>query len=430
MSEASVLPPSSVLLHIGPYKTGTTAIQSALFAAKPRLSEYGVGYPGTWRRLVGAGYSVMRWAPRGRTVPGPEVWDRFSAHVRSRTQERICVSTEDFSGIGDPKKADKIINDLGGDRVHVLYVARALHRLLPSAWQERVKGHEERGYPDWLRSVLASPGAKKDAAYRAFWRPHDLAAKVRTWAPLVGPDRFHVLIADDSDRDYLLRRFEELLDLPNGFLEQAPTDNESLSLVRLELLRRLNERFRERQWSDRLYYQLVQSGLTKGLQSAPRSDVDLRPPQLPSWALERVRELGEQRINTITDNGLDVIGDLDRLRPPADYRTDDDHISIQSLVTLDTMLEGISALLDEVVERDDELRLATTRQLEKSRVAASNPLSRTSSRAMLSEVARRQRQRIRRSAARALPSRRRAERTTPGGMDRQREKTAELVERS
>ena len=401
MSEASVLPPSAVLLHIGPYKTGTTAIQSALFAAKPRLEEYGVGYPGKWRRLVGAGYSVMRWAPRGRTIPGPEVWERFSANVRSRDQERICVSTEDFSGIGDPAKAGKIINDLGGERVHVLYVARALHKLLPSAWQERVKGHEVRTYPQWLGSVLAGPDEAKNRAYKAFWRPHDLAAKARTWVPLVGPDRFHVLIADDSDRDYLPRRFEELLGLPSGLLQQPRSDNESLSLVRLELLRRLNERFRERGWSDELYFELIQSGLTKGLKTAPRGEVDLRPPSLPTWALERVRELSDLRVSTITEYGLDVIGEPKRLLPPTDYCPDDEEISVESLVTLDTMLEGISAMLNEVVRRDGELSRKSAAEVDKLRTAARTTLSRTSSRTMLTEIARRQRRRLRRALRRS-----------------------------
>ena len=41
-----LLPPQAVLLHIGPHKTGTTAVQSALASARPRLKTAGVLYPG------------------------------------------------------------------------------------------------------------------------------------------------------------------------------------------------------------------------------------------------------------------------------------------------------------------------------------------------------------------------------------------------
>jgi len=401
MSEASALPSDAVLVHIGPYKTGTTTIQSALFAAKPRLAEHGVVYPGKWRRIVSAGYSVMRWSPRGRTIPGPEMWDGFAARMRARSDERVCISTEDFSRISSSETAGKIVRDLGSDRVHVLYVARSFDRLLPSAWQERVKGHDEREYEEWLHSVLPAPKAKKDAAYRAFWRPHDLEAKAKVWLPHVGRDRFHVLIADDSDHDHLLRRFEELLGLPHYFLEQQSSDNESLSVVRLEVLRRLNRRFREEEWPDLLYYQLIQSGLIRGLQSAPRTDVDLRPPALPSWAVDRVRARSDERIAAIERLGLSVIGDPERLRLPADYRAADVHRRAEELVPTDAVVEGVSAMITAVLRRDAEQQPRPTDS------GLSPQLTGIPSRTMLAEIVRRQRRRVRRIARRARRARRR-----------------------
>lgn len=48
------LPAGTRLLHIGPHKTGTTAVQGALFAAKERLPEYGVAFPAHSRHPVEA----------------------------------------------------------------------------------------------------------------------------------------------------------------------------------------------------------------------------------------------------------------------------------------------------------------------------------------------------------------------------------------
>jgi len=44
-----LLPEGSRLLHIGPPKTGTSAIQSAARVALPELYEYGVHYPNLGR---------------------------------------------------------------------------------------------------------------------------------------------------------------------------------------------------------------------------------------------------------------------------------------------------------------------------------------------------------------------------------------------
>ena len=41
------LPERSILLHIGPYKTGTSALQAAAARLRPELLAHGVRYPGT-----------------------------------------------------------------------------------------------------------------------------------------------------------------------------------------------------------------------------------------------------------------------------------------------------------------------------------------------------------------------------------------------
>jgi hypothetical protein len=48
------LPVGTCLLHIGPYKTGTTVVQGALFAAKEETARHGVGFPAHSRHPVEA----------------------------------------------------------------------------------------------------------------------------------------------------------------------------------------------------------------------------------------------------------------------------------------------------------------------------------------------------------------------------------------
>ncbi|MBB2893816.1 hypothetical protein [Flexivirga oryzae] len=53
-----LLPEGSLLLHIGPSKTGSTAIQIAFDQVRDQLGQYGVGYSTTFRRVLKPGWAV------------------------------------------------------------------------------------------------------------------------------------------------------------------------------------------------------------------------------------------------------------------------------------------------------------------------------------------------------------------------------------
>ena len=309
----SPLPQGAVLLHIGPYKTGSTAIQSALFEQRAVLAEHGVHYPGTWRRIIDEGHALMRWAPRGQTVPPEQLWDTFAAEVRDRPDVRVCISTEDFGRITRHARVRKIVDDLD-DRVHVVAVARAYHRLLPSHWQERVKSHERLTYDEWLHAVF-DDGATGDA-HRSFWNSHDIERMASLWLQVLPAARFTLVVSDDSDRLVLPRTFEQLLDLPKGLLTPVGPANPSLTMNAVELLRRINGEFVERGWSDDEYRKLIRGGVVAGLQELGSSSNDVPVPPLPDWVRPLVAERSRRRVEAIRDLCINVVGDPERLIPP------------------------------------------------------------------------------------------------------------------
>ena len=407
---AELLPENAVLLHIGPFKTGSTALQAALFAAKPRLGDYGVAYPGMWRRIVTAGYSAIGWAPRGRELRPISAWEHFAAQVQKRQHRRVCVSTEDFSNVAFADRFPKIVDDLGSERVQIVTVARAFHRLLPSCWQQSVKEHGTGTYEEWLHEVLDEDAEGPARDY--FWNVHDIERTAAAWLPLVGQDRFRVVIADDSDPRYLLAIFEKLLGLPDGLLELTEARNASLTAGGAEVLRQLNDHFDHEGWSDELYFTLIQSGLVYGLQAVAAAH-DQKLPNLPLWAVERVRQLTEHRIEVLQGLGVPVIGDLDRLRVPADYLPADQEPA--SLVSVESVVSGIARLLASVVRRDERQRETAAEQAAKPvqqpvRPPAPTPkkatrpvvrkLSDYDSRALITELSRRARRRVRRAVRR------------------------------
>jgi hypothetical protein len=138
---------------------------------------------------------------------------------------------------------------------------------------------------------------------------------------VAGPENVTAIIVDSRDHGLLLRQFEGMLGLPDGFLKPQPADkdNRSLSWPEAEMLRLVNKTVRERDWPDALFRSIVRLGVVERL-SSMRPDVGSLPKiGMPEWAAERASALGATDAEVIRDLGIRVIGDLDSLgRMPTD----------------------------------------------------------------------------------------------------------------
>ena len=338
-----LLPGGTHLIHIGPQKTGSTAIQAALHAKRDEVLEHGVVYPGPTMRPAEAASAGLGFpTPRGAPAARREAWDDLLRQVREAGGRRICISHEAFGRATD-LQAQRVVSELGGGRPHILAVARRYDSLLPSQWQQRVKAGEHLAYHDWLKVVL-DDGQSARAEWRNLWVPHDTRRLVERWAGLVGPENFTLVVSDDNDRALLPRTFEALLGLPDGMLQVVPDKtNRSLSFNEVELLRRVNLLFHEQGWGDRDYYYLVYRGLIRRMVKSPMPEGDTAIPSLPDWAAERVAELSRQRVESLRESGIRVLGELDRLAPePAARPSDAAEVTQISLESALRALEGMA----------------------------------------------------------------------------------------
>ena len=87
-----------VLVHIGPPKTGTTALQQSMAAARRQMRGQGCCTPGRSSRI--GPRHARRWAfrpppihPTRRSLPK---WERFAQRV-GRRKDRAVVSSEQFA---------------------------------------------------------------------------------------------------------------------------------------------------------------------------------------------------------------------------------------------------------------------------------------------------------------------------------------------
>jgi hypothetical protein len=308
----AVLGPGTRLLHIGPHKTGTTAVQSAFHAARPELARQGVRYAGADRHAVVAVQAAIE------TPPGPGArrahpirpWRRLLGDLRRSGSDRVVVSSEWFSD-ADPVAIRRILEDLGPGPIHVVVTVRSLLRILPSQWQQYVRGGLTEPYEAWLEAVLdeSAPLDSGPPISPTFWRRHRHDRLVTRWAEAVGPENVTVVVLGEPDGS-VLRAFEALLGLAPGTL--VPEDsraNRSLTMPEAEVLRALNRELRREVPDSNLRLNLGLYGAAAALEASRPEPSEPRI-ETPAWAAERATEIGHAIVEGLAASGVRVIGDL------------------------------------------------------------------------------------------------------------------------
>lgn len=316
-----LLPKNTRLIHIGPQKTGTTALQRALAQVRDQLPQYDVAFPGSGTRARAAGWAIgLQGSPPQR--PPIQRWTNFCDSVNAASASRVIVSDENYAR-AKPELIPRIVTDLSGEaQPHVVAFARRLDMFLPSQWQERVKNGVLDSFDEWMRRILTADNAD-DYEWRNVWLGHDPVSLAQRWGAEVGPENFTLVIADPTNRNQIFDVFEQLLGIPTGLLasvdhgDAARASNRSMSWEEAELIRTILRQVQDLGWSryDRL---LAGRAMVRALRETElHAPVPATRPQLPRWALEQLPQLTDRHIEQLQQLPIRIIGEVEHLRVTA-----------------------------------------------------------------------------------------------------------------
>ena len=350
MSESTTawIHPGEVLLHVGVHKTGTTALQAALFDARPALREQGVVYPGRTRSHYMHGLAAIgrrRGWSNGGAVPREGLWTDLVATTAATTDKRIIISGESFCE-ASVEQAASIVAALGGPRVKVVVTLRPLEQLLPSTWQQYVKAGSSLRYSDWLDDVVRGPDAPKPVT-PSFWLRNEHGRQVAKWVAATAPDRVAAVVVDPRNRMGVFEDFEDLLGLRRGTLQVSTTaqSNRGLSAEEVEMLRVFNERVGHR-FDYQLYDHIVRRAGFNAMVEGRRPGPDEAGLVVPAAVARTMRSHGADAVAAIRESGVRVVGDLALLVPDTEL---DDTLRV---ATVDRVpLDAAAILLEGLVER-------------------------------------------------------------------------------
>ena len=317
-----LLKPGTCLIHIGPPKTATTALQGAFFTAREQAESQGVHYAGKTRHSAAA---VLAGIDRPGffsdvDAPATERWDALVAEVRQSPASRVVLSSEFFAD-ADEAQIARVVAQLARPHVHVVVTLRPLVKIVPSHWQQSVQSSSRLAFDDWLHAMLDDDGDR--SVNPAFWFRHRHDQLVARWSAAVGADNLTVVALDDKDHGMVLRTFEQLTGLREGTL--APIDdfaNRSLTLPEVEALRAFNAELTSAQVRVALQRRVSHAGGAHYLKQFPPTPGDPKV-EVPGWARPQINAVAREMIDTLVASGARIVGDPEHLVPASPPGADD-----------------------------------------------------------------------------------------------------------
>ncbi len=306
-------------IHVGSSKTGTSALQFALWASVPMLQRAGIGIPFPGRKAhvqallrplgweMGVGFT--RDVRRGR-------FKSLADDLRSVPGDRLLISNEDLAELDEGRISLIAEAAAAADlELEVILSARDWSRQLPSEWQQFLKHRLSTPYPTFLEEVRDRADTHGS---RHFWQRQDFADISHRWGTAVPPERLHVVVvgSQSTDPDGVYRAFGSLLGFdPSRLKLPRHNVNASFGYTEAEVFRRLNEALGHRlPHYSKEYLPAVRSPLVRG---ALARQASTRIP-LPSDHVGWVREEGTRQLAEMRSRGYTFHGDPDALVAPED----------------------------------------------------------------------------------------------------------------
>ncbi len=324
----------SIVLHVGPRKTGSTFLQRALVASAADLAAAGILYPTVLDGLsrhnhVSATYAV----PGMRDGRSEDQWADVSESVIDDLVRQVrawpgpvILSSEALGGMMT-SDASAFLERLPEVPTRVVATIRALPDAVLSSWAQHVRNLHRESLHSYVERRISERIARTTEdrwrewnadPHATFWRSYDYPGLLARWQDIAMQVTAVIVPASHAPMGELWSRFRTAAQL-EGVPEVCPpmdevTANTSLRMEELEVIRRAVQRGREQGRT------MAQMRSLRGHRWMP--DLAHRPPggTKPGLATDHAlvfEQWAQQDVEALLAGGFDLVGDPQDLLVPA-----------------------------------------------------------------------------------------------------------------
>ncbi|KPQ07502.1 MAG: Sulfotransferase domain [Rhodobacteraceae bacterium HLUCCA12] len=306
----------TLYIHIGHFKTGTTALQVFFKHNAGRLAQQGLLYPEILQfnaKHSALAYSIYRAAGvetllHGYDLPDPpeEMWEGFLDHVGNVPEPATLISSEEFMRMGAHPQAQDILRGIvanaSGIDFRIIAYLRAPRDHLRSWYNQLIKMRLPIGdFDTTLRSGMESVHL-------------DYGAAIAPWVDIFGADRVILRPFHESLREGTAL-FDDFLSaighpMPDDAMTPASDPNPRLDDQIVEIIRLYrNAGFPK---------PMIRQSIERAMEYFASEEARL-PADSPDFdAILRMSRQGLEALRTLPGNGLDVDRFQQELPEPED----------------------------------------------------------------------------------------------------------------
>jgi len=337
----------TLIIHIGPMKTGTTSLQMALHHSRKALAAHGIAYL-TSQHAANANSAALGLMGRASVEDDDWfTWDRsntdwlsLKSAIRSMPAAQTVISAEAFSLCGDQAIAE-LQHECSEFDVHLVLTLRRISDLVPSYWQEIAKRRPAPALNDFVHRIVQQE--EEDKISEKFWRGHEHDRLIHRWQSILKPAKTTVIIPDKQQPTLLPDAFSSILRVPDELAKTiaavaATSKNRSLTAEEIAVRQGLFSVLEERglMKTARNFSQKLTPILEDRIQHPEEHQI-----RLGASAQDALFPIEQKVVAGLQSLQLHVVGDLRSLAAPRaapDDQTNELHLSISGVIAVSSLL--------------------------------------------------------------------------------------------
>ena len=305
-----------LFVHISPPKTGTTAVQYAAKQARDVLvKRAAIDYITSAEHEVHALHATLDLIG-SRTLNAQDLanmkeskgsWSRLKDSILKSQAESGFISSEALAAF-NAEDILKFKHELMPMAFHLVITTRSLLELIPSQWQQWVRGGKQESLEQFVQQVIQE---YKSPANSYFWNIHNTAEVAQRWMSGLQPDHVHLIAVSKKSPGQTFLQFEQVLGITEPILniETAEHGNLSLSLEEATFIQLLRRAANDVNNKNRIYVPTPKRAKMTSYKWRGESRNTLHEISVPDAYLNAVLEIQDDILKNVASLGINVLGD-------------------------------------------------------------------------------------------------------------------------